>query len=101
MDGLTIARIALALSGAFTLICLGSLFLKAGKTLEEVTMLTNNLETTITKVNTTVDDVNYKLDQLNPPVELVNKAFTKKRSNESAGALGVLLGLKALFSRKK
>lgn len=89
----------LILSGAFALLCLGVLLLKTSSTMKEVTSMMQILQVTLEKVNKTLDDINEKLDMLNAPVEMVSGFFTPGKAKSSF--LASLLGIKAMFKRKK
>ena len=92
MSTLDVCVAILVVAGAFALVSLGILLLKAAKTLQDVSIIAHNLDITVTKVNKTVDDINYKLDLLNAPVELVKRTFTKKR-NFGSNLLGFVMNL--------
>lgn len=89
----------LILSGAFTLICLGVLLLKASTTINEVTTTLKVVQVTLDKANKTLDDVNVKLEMLNTPIAVISGFFNRDRSN--SGFLGGIMAAKSLFKKKK
>ena len=78
MSTLDVCVAILVVAGAFALVSLGILLLKAARTLQDVSIIAHNLDITVTKVNKTV--------------ELVNRTFTKRR-NLGSGLLGFVMNL--------
>lgn len=89
----------LILSGAFTLICLGVLLLKASTTVTEVTSTLKVLQVTLDKANKTLDDINVKLEMLNTPIAVISGFFNRDRSNSSF--FSGIMAIKSIFKKRK